>query len=48
MNIVKHENYEMYYAVYPDDTLSADFYNIDRAKNHSAVIEETERRNQYR
>lgn len=38
----------MFHAVYPDGTASVDFYNIDRAKDHSAVIARTERRKKYR
>lgn len=40
--IIPHETIpEMYYATYPDGTLSADFYNISRAKDHTAVLLET-------
>ena len=48
MILPKHEKYEMYYAVYPDGTHSADFYNLARAKDHTAVIAETERRELFR
>lgn len=33
----------MYYAVYPDGTLSEDFYNKTWAKEHSARLEEAHR-----
>jgi len=32
----------MFWVVYPDGTLSADFYNLARANNHSKVIREHE------
>ena len=48
MNLPKHEKYNMYYAVYPDGTRSADFYSYTRALEHSKVIAETERRNSFK
>ena len=41
MNLPKHSKYEMYYAVYPDGVKSADFYNLTRAKEHTATIDST-------
>ena len=34
----------MFRATYPDGGLSADHYNLARAKNHTAVLAETEGR----
>lgn len=31
----------MWRVKYPDGELSADFYNLTRAKNHAAVLDET-------
>jgi hypothetical protein len=41
----KHPAYEMYFALYPDGTLSANFYSFARAKNHTVVLAETVGRN---
>lgn len=44
MSIVAHKVYpEMYYAKFEDGTLSADFYNKSRAKEHSKTFLEIER-----
>jgi len=39
---------EMFRVKYPDGELSADMYNLPRAKNHAAVLEENDRRSTYR
>ena len=38
----------MHHAIYPDGTLSADVYNLPRAKHHTIVLAETESRNDRR
>lgn len=38
----------MHHAIYPDGTLSADVYNLPRAKHHTVVLAETEGRNDRR
>lgn len=44
MKLVKHKTYEsMYYVQWPDGELSADFYNLTRAKEFCKVIPERER-----
>lgn len=49
MKVIQNKTYPtMFHAVYPDGTPSADFYNFARAVNHSYVIAENERRDQYR
>lgn len=37
---IKHPVYDMYYAVYPDGTRSADFYNYTRALEHTKCLPE--------
>lgn len=37
-----------YRVKYPDGVLSEDFYNLTRAKNHAAVLDETASRIAYR
>jgi len=48
VTLPKHPKWDMYYAVYPDGTRSKDFYSFTRAKEHTLVLAETERRNSYR
>lgn len=49
MNAIQNITYSnMFHAVYPDGTASKDFYNLSRAKDHSAKIAENERKDQYR
>lgn len=38
----------MFHAVYPDGTPSVDFYNLTRAKDHTAVLLENELRKDIR
>jgi len=39
MKIIANKAYPgMYYAVYPDGAVSADFYNKTRAKEHTARL----------
>jgi hypothetical protein len=35
---------KMHHAIYPDGTASADHYNLARAKDHTAVLAETQAR----
>jgi hypothetical protein len=48
VKVVKHAKYEMYFAIYPDGALTADFYGLARAKNHTVVLAETVGRNDRR
>lgn len=49
MKAIQNKTYStMFHAVYPDGTPSADYYNYARAVDHSYVVAETERRDQYR
>ncbi len=44
MKILQDKTYpEMYWVEWPDGTLSADFYNKTRAKEHAATVLEEER-----
>jgi hypothetical protein len=48
MTAVKHPHHDgMFFAVYPDGVLSADFYNLARAADHTAVLAVTARRDYY-
>lgn len=47
--VVKEKEFDgMFRIKYPDGELSADFYNLPRAKNHCAVLNENQRRSAYR
>jgi hypothetical protein len=49
MNYIQNTTYPtMFHAVFPDGGVSADFYNLTRAKHHSVVFPETERLKHYR
>jgi hypothetical protein len=48
MTAVKHPHHAgMFFAVYPDGRLSADFYNATRAAEHTAVLAVTAHRDYY-
>ena len=49
MQIVEDSIYSSMYRVkWPDGVLSADMYNKSWANNHSEIIEENDRRSEYR